>query len=280
MNRIGIFGIFAVALGVWAGALAAGPVQPEALDHLPVADVVVLGEVHDNPLHHVNQARALAALRPRALVFEMLTPAQVLRLPADRSDPVALEAALGWRAAGWPDFAMYHPLFIVAPGAQIFGGAMARADVVRAMQDGAAAVFGPDAAGYGLTAVLAADQRAELESEQAQAHCGALPADLLPGMVEAQRLRDAALARAVVAALAATGGPVAVITGTGHARKDRGVPAVLAAVAPRLRVLSIGQLESDPGAAAPFDLWLITAPVDRGDPCEVFANQAGPQQGS
>ncbi|MDP3960842.1 MAG: ChaN family lipoprotein [Pseudorhodobacter sp.] len=280
MNSIAISGIFAAAWGVWAGALAAGPIPPEALDHLPVADVVVLGEVHDNPLHHVNQARALAALRPRALVFEMLTPDQVARLPADRSDPVALEAALGWRAAGWPDFAMYHPLFIVAPAAQIFGGAMARADVVRAMQDGAAAVFGPDAAGYGLTAVLAAPLRAVLEAEQAQAHCGALHADLLPGMVEAQRLRDAALARAVVAALAETGGPVAVITGTGHARKDRGVPAVLAGAAPTLRVLSIGQAEADPGGDAPFDLWLITAPVDRGDPCAVFANQAGPKQGS
>ncbi|MDP2739517.1 MAG: ChaN family lipoprotein [Pseudorhodobacter sp.] len=276
MNSIGISGILVTALGVWAGALAAGPISPEALDDLPVADVVVLGEVHDNPLHHVNQARALAALQPRALVFEMLTPDQVARLPADRADPVAL----GWNAAGWPDFAMYHPLFIVAPAAQIFGGAMARADVVRAMTAGAAAVFGPDAAGYGLTAVLAAPLRAELEAEQAQAHCGALPADLLPGMVEAQRLRDAALARAVVAALAATGGPVAVITGTGHARKDRGVPAVLAGAAPALRVLSIGQAEADPGGDAPFDLWLITAPVDRGDPCAVFANQAGPKQGS
>jgi len=280
MNSSGLCAILAAALGLEAGALAAGPIPPEALDHLPVADVVVLGEVHDNPAHHENQARALAALQPRALVFEMLTPDQVRRLPAERSDPVALEAALGWRAAGWPDFAMYHPLFTVAPAAQIFAGAMARADVVRSMREGAAAVFGPDAAGYGLTAVLAPPLRAALEAEQAQAHCEALPAELLPGMVEAQRLRDAALARAVVAAMAATGGPVAVITGTGHARKDRGVPLVLAGAAPALRVLAIGQAEADPGADAPFDLWLITAPVDRGDPCAVFANRAGVPQGS
>ena len=34
----------------------------------------VIGEVHDNPHHHRNQARAVAALKPGAIVFEMLTP--------------------------------------------------------------------------------------------------------------------------------------------------------------------------------------------------------------
>lgn len=267
------FCMIAVALPFCAAAVAAGPVPPAALDHLPPADVVVLGEVHDNPLHHAHQARAVAALRPRALVFEMLTPEQAARMPADRANRAAIEAALGWVGSGWPDFAMYHPIFTAAPEAQVFGGALARPDVVRAMSDGAAAVFGDDAARYGLTTVIGGNDLAVRLDEQAQAHCNALPPEALPGMVEAQRLRDAALARAVVMAMAATGGPVTVITGTGHARKDRGVPMVLAAVAPGLRVLSVGQAEADPGADAPFDLWLITTPVDRGDPCDAFTKQ-------
>jgi len=101
----------------------------------------------------------------------------------------------------------------------------------------------------------------------AEVHAGGLATVLLPGRVKGQRLRDAMLARAVVQALAETGGPVAVITGSGHARKDRGVAAELAQVSPKALVLSIGQLEEDPGPDAPYDLWLVSDPVARPDPC-------------
>ena len=57
------------------------------------------------------------------------------------------------------------------------------------------------------------------------------------------------------------------ITGSGHARKDRGVAAVLAQVSPATVVLSIGQLEDDPGREAPYDLWLVSDPLPRPDPC-------------
>nr|WP_241427672.1 ChaN family lipoprotein [Fertoeibacter niger] len=253
---------------------AAREITPDDLAQLPAADVTVLGEVHDNPLHHAHQAYAVAAMRPRALVFEMLTPDQAARVtPQNRGDMAALGAALGWADSGWPDFSLYHPIFTAAPSAQVFGGDLPRQAVRDAMTQGAAAVFGPDAARYGLAAPLAAADQAAREAEQDEAHCNALPADLLAGMVQAQRLRDAALARAVVLAMAETGGPVAVITGTGHARRDQGVPAALALAAPNLSVLSIGQTEADPGPDAPFDLWLVTPPVDRGDPCAAFGIQ-------
>ncbi|MES2665043.1 MAG: ChaN family lipoprotein [Pseudomonadota bacterium] len=105
------------------------------------------------------------------------------------------------------------------------------------------------------------------EADQREAHCGALPEEMLAGMVQAQRLRDAALASAVVQAADETGGPVVVITGSGHARRDTGVPAMLARAAPDLSVLSVGQLEADPGPDAPYDLWIITPPTPRDDPC-------------
>ena len=103
-----------------------------------------------------------------------------------------------------------------------------------------------------------------------EAHCDALPEDILPGMVEAQRLRDAALARAVLAAMAETGGPVAVITGNGHARRDWGLPRMLARAAPDLTLVSIGQFEAPPEDDPPFDLWLVTTPAPRDDPCAAF----------
>lgn len=250
----------------------AGQVAPDSLpDLMAGAQVVVLGEVHDNPSHHRVQAQAVAALRPLALVFEMLTPAQAARAtPEVRADPAVLGQVLGWAESGWPDFAMYAPIFAAAPQALIVGGALDRAEVRRAMTEGAAPVFGAEAARYGLDQPLPPDDQAAREALQQEAHCNALPQDLLPGMVAAQRLRDAALARAVVQALAATGGPVAVITGTGHVRRDQGIPAALAFAAPDLSVLAVGQLEADPGPGAPFDVWLVTDPVDRPDPCAAF----------
>ncbi len=251
------------ALGLPAGA------------EVPRADVVILGEVHDNPAHHEWQAEAVAALQPAALVFEMLLPEQAEAVtPELRMDAEALEAALGWEARGWPDFGMYHPLFTAAPEAQVFGADLPHDTVRAALSDGAAAVFEEvfdvPAADFGLDAPLPAVQQEAREALQDAAHCHALPEAVLPGMVEAQRLRDAAIAHAVIEAHAATGGPVAVITGSGHARTDWGVPAVLAVAAPDLSVHAVGQLESDPDGDAPFDQLRITAPAEREDPCAAF----------
>jgi uncharacterized iron-regulated protein len=166
---------------------------------------------------------------------------------------------------------MYAPLFTAAPAARIVGGALPRAEVRRAVTEGAAAVFGPDAGRFGLDRPLPAAEQAAREADQATAHCDALSEEMLPGMVAAQRLRDAALARAALEAWRRTGGPVAVITGAGHADRERGIPAALAEAAPGLSVLSIGQFEAPPADPPPFDLWLVTEPAEREDPCAAFA---------
>jgi uncharacterized iron-regulated protein len=256
---------------VLAGRVLAGPLPPDALDALPPADVVLLGEVHDNALHHMHQARAVASIKPKAIVFEMLTPEQAARAtPEVRGQMMALDAAIGWTGSGWPAFSMYFPIFEAAPDAAIHGGAMPRSEVRRAFAEPLEAIFGPEAAAFGLALPLdPADQTAR-EAAQAAAHCGALSPELLPGFVAAQRLRDAALARAVRDALAATGGPVVLIAGTEHARRDVGVPAKLAQAMPEVRVLTIGQVERDPGSDAPFDLWIVTEAAPRGDPCAAF----------
>ncbi len=251
--------------------MAAEEIAADRLDALPPAPIVVLGEVHDNPVHHANQALAVEAMSPAALVFEMLTPVQAEAAAADlRDDADALAAALGWAESGWPDFAMYYPIFAAAPDAAVYGAALPRDAVRRAATDGAAALFGPDARVFGIDAALPAAELAARTAEQGQAHCDAIPVDQLPGMVESQRLRDAAFARTALEALDATGGPVAVITGNGHARTDRGVPAMIAAARPDLEVLAIGQLEALPEETPPFDLWVVTEPVDREDPCAAF----------
>ncbi|TCP59823.1 putative iron-regulated protein [Rhodovulum bhavnagarense] len=265
------FIFLSAAIALAAGSAGAEQIAPADLTSLPPADVIVLGELHDNPLHHVNQASAVAALRPAALVFEMLTPDQAAGVtPELRDDAAALGAALEWQDSGWPDFAMYHPIFTAAPDAAIFGAALPREEVRRAVGEGAAAVLGSDAALFGLDRPLPEDQKAIREAAQMEAHCNALPEAMLPGMVEAQRLRDAAFARATLKALRETGGPVVVITGNGHARTDWGLPYALGLAAPHVSLLSVGQFEAVPEGDPPYHLWLVTDPADRPDPCAVF----------
>lgn len=257
-----------------AACLAAALAGPAAAE-VPRADVVILGEVHDNPAHHVWQAEVVADLAPAALVFEMLLPEQAARVTPDlRTDADALEAALGWEARGWPDFTMYHPIFTAAPDAVILGGDVPRDMVRAAMQTGAAAqfaeAFDADPGAFALDTPLPGAQQADREAMQARAHCDALPEALLPGMVAAQRLRDAALAQAAITAHADHGGPVVVITGNGHARADWGVPAMLALAAPTLSVFAAGQMEDSADLDAPFDLVRVTAAAERADPCAAF----------
>lgn len=244
----------------------AEPIDAQRLDVLPRADVIVLGETHDNPHHHAGQARAIAALRPAALVWEMLTEAQARRMPDRREDVGELAEALGWAGTGWPDFSLYFPLVQAAGSARHYGAAVPRAEARRAFAEGAATVFAGDAAAFGLARPLDAADQAMREAEQFDAHCAAMPMDMMRGMVEAQRLRDAELARVALSALNETGGPVVVIAGSGHARRDQGIPAALATAAPAVSVLSLAFLESAPDAPL-WDLWLVTPPAERDDPC-------------
>mgnify|MGYP001308329948 CR=1 FL=1 len=250
--------------------------MPAAAADLPdparTAQIVILGEIHDNPAHHRFQAEAVAALAPRALVFEMLDPGQAAALNAldDRSQ-ASMHAASGWDDSGWPDFAMYHPIFAAAPDARIHGAAVPKDEVRRAVREGAAALFGADAARFGLDRPLPPGEQAARGALQARAHCDALPADLLPGMVEAQRLRDAAFARTALTALDETGPPVVVIAGTGHARRDWGIPAAIALARPDVTVMAIGQGEGEEGKSGAYDAVILAPAPARDDPCAGFA---------
>ncbi|MCV6584801.1 MAG: ChaN family lipoprotein [Marinibacterium sp.] len=247
-----------------AGAALAGPDQGVGLRD---ADVVVLGEVHDNPHHHSTQAQIVGDLAPAALVFEMLTPAQAAQVTPDLiADPDTMAQVLDWSGSGWPDFSLYHPIFAGAPDAAVFGGAVPR-DTARAAMQGDSGF--DEAALYGLDQPLDPDEQATREALQMRAHCDALPEDLLPKLVAIQRLRDARLAQATVEAITATGGPVVVITGNGHARRDWGMPVYLRHARPDLTLHSLGQAE-DGVLTGVFDSTRDAPAVDRPDPCAAF----------
>ncbi len=247
------------AFAVWLGAPAFAQ------------DVLVIGEVHDNPRHHEIQADLVADFTPAALVFEMLTAEQAARTtPELRGNMTALAEALDWATSGWPDFSMYYPIFAAAPEARIYGAQVPREVARAAFEAGLVNSFKGGAAQFGLTEPLPKTEQSEREAMQLAAHCDALPQHLLPKMVDIQRLRDAELARVAVQAMEETGGPVAVITGNGHARRDWGMPVYLQRVAPNLSVHVVGQAEDGADIDGVFDEVISARPVDRPDPCAAF----------
>ncbi len=78
------------------------------------------------------------------------------------------------------------------------------------------------------------------------------------------------MAREALDAFDEVGGPVVVITGNGHARKDWGVPSYLAQVRPELRVVSLGQSEDGTLPEGGFDMIIDAPSVERDDPCAAF----------
>ncbi|MCG7629239.1 ChaN family lipoprotein [Epibacterium sp. MM17-32] len=257
-------------LCLFGPAMAQSEVSPDLLRRATQADIVILGEVHDNPDHHRTQAALISEIAPAAVVWEMLTQQQAARLT-----PEALQAAddlpqvLAWQQSGWPEFSLYRPVFEAARAARHWGAAVPRADARTAMRAGVISFFGADADRFGLEMPLAAPEQAQREADQQAAHCNALPEHLLPAMVDIQRLRDATLARAALAALTETGGPVVVITGNGHARRDRGVPVYLHRASDEVAVFALGQAEAG-RIEGDFDAVVSAPPVERPDPCAAF----------
>ncbi|MDW4499016.1 ChaN family lipoprotein [Sulfitobacter sp. D35] len=262
-------GSICLAAALWAALCVSAPADPPPAAR--EAQIVFLGEAHDNPGHHARQAEWVAALEPQVLVFEMLTEDQARQVtPEVRRDAEELAKVLDWDASGWPDFAMYFPIFEAAPEAEVLGAGVPREGLDALMEGGLAAAAGVSGARFGLADPLPEDQQVARMDLQRAAHCDALPEDMLPTMVDVQRLRDAALAEAALQALERTGGPVAVITGNGHARTDWGAPALVQRAAPSVVVFALGQGEASRAPEGSFSQVADAEPVDRGDPCDAF----------
>ncbi|GHG88475.1 ChaN family lipoprotein [Pseudodonghicola xiamenensis] len=266
---LGAFALILSATPLW-GASLSDQMPADALAAMRAADVVFLGELHDNPAHHQIQAEAVAVIRPKALVWEMMTADIAATVdPAVIADPEALERLTGWATSGWPPLADYLPVFRSVGEARHYGALIPRQALGQVIAEGAVAAFGPETGRFGLALPLPADEQAAREADQQAAHCGAMPADKLGLMVDIQRLRDATLARTALQALAETGGPVVVISGNGHARRDRGVPLYLLRAAPETKVFALGQAEAG-RIEGSFDAVVDSPAVDRPDPCAVF----------
>jgi uncharacterized iron-regulated protein len=292
----------AVAAGVLGGCAGLGLVPPDRIidtesgqslmpadvvGRMRRADIVLLGELHDNPHHHTRRAELIAALGLPATVVAEHLPRAAAPKPAQDAGSDALRQALeasGFDAKGWR-WPLHEPLFaaIARAGLPLRGGNLERDAARRLAREGAVAMPA-DLAPWLAAAPLTGTARAALEDDMIQGHCGHIGASRLPGMVAAQQGRDAAMAQALMGALAARAeraaarppgpAPVLLLAGNGHVRRDYGVPALLRQRLADARVLTVGFVEHTAGATvAPgrlYDIVWSTPPAVRDDPCKAF----------
>jgi uncharacterized iron-regulated protein len=254
------------------------PALRAAFDGPRPIDFLLLGEIHDHPLHHGLRARWLEALAERhrfVLALEQLDadrqPALEAALAASTRRPgtgAAGEAArrlvqaagFDFRGWHWPFYAPYVELAL-RRGLPLAAANLSNAQARRIARGEPHPLAGVEPAGWG-----AADREA-MAVEIRDGHCGMLPERSIAPMAAAQLARDAQIARALVEARRVHGLPVVLIAGNGHVRSDLGVPRHLQELAPGARVLAVGFVEAGRPAGA-FDLEVRTPVHDRPDPCE------------
>jgi uncharacterized iron-regulated protein len=243
--------------------------QAQLVQILNQADVVILGELHDNPDHHQIRGELIAALaRPGLkIVAEHLTLGQ----PVDfgRGLLPGLESA-GFlpKAWAWP---IHEPLFraIQKTGLPLAGANLDSQQTSQVFKTKGESLPG-ELQAILKAAPLSKSQEEALHAELMQSHCQAMPASMLPGMTWAQRGRDAAMASAAMEST-----PSILVAGNGHAWRDIGVPQIIGRNKPELIVISVlfqerSVPDSASGSAADplrADYVWLTAPISRPDPC-------------
>ncbi|WP_176736411.1 ChaN family lipoprotein [Oligoflexus tunisiensis] len=246
----------------------------EQLRAMIEADVILLGEQHDNPHHHGIQRQVLDLIGQRSelgsVVFEQAHWKQQPVLNALNNRSLGeLKQNLKWESSGWPDYQLYEPVFMAATRykAQMIAGNIAPETSKIIHQKGYDAVFTPDEQKkLGLDVSLEPEAQAALEQEIFEGHCRLLPKDHVRTMVPVQRARDAAMALAWHRLHKKN--KTVFIVGAGHARKDFGIPWYLKRLKPGLKIYSIGMTETgaEPRSEA-YDQIITTPPVEREDPC-------------
>lgn len=273
---------------IWDVSAAREIPRDELVARLSRARIVLLGETHDNEDHHRLQAAIHGALtaqgkRP-ALVMEQFDLEHQPAIDAASGAPGATArsvAAAGRMREGW-NIDFYAPLLVQAleTGTPVVAANLSRDAARSVMREGFASLGPGRAQAVALEQTWDAGREARLRRDIVEGHCGQVPDDLLPGLVAAQRARDALMADVM---LAHAGRGVVGIVGRGHARRDLGVPRYIAQRDAQTTVAAVGMVEVDserlraedyPSDLAQFDYLWFTPRAQRKDPCAGFAMPA------
>lgn len=253
------------------------------VDRTLSTEYLLLGERHDNPVHHQHQTWFIRQLRQHqrqvSVAFEMIDNNQGDHLHEHDIDSVdQMIEVLDQTDTNWRYQTFYKALFsqVLAAGYRIDSANLDGKQLMRYVGRGEDKLA--PAYKHILHKVpLSPAQWNALQKDIKESHCNILDDRTIGKMAQAQRLRDVIMAHS----LSASEAPVKVlISGAGHARNDRGVPIYLGKQA---KVLSIGFIEVENGLdritsyahlwnaeTLPFDLVWFTPRVIREDPCEAF----------
>jgi uncharacterized iron-regulated protein len=272
--------------------------------------VALLGEVHDNPEHHLVREDILwprwdtgaptGGLRPGA-VFEHIRTDQKRAVDHFYQQASAsrrlwtsadLLKELGWQDSGWPAAAMFEPLYAGALWAKmpILPGDAPR-QLIKALGRGdQSGLSEAELALVKLGEAMPQPLIDALNEELADSHCGLMPASAFGSLNLTQRFRDAHLARALIDA-AKGNGAAFLMAGNGHVRADRAVPWFVERMEPSRRIVSVmllearegeteaaGYLPRDPDGKVAADYVLFTPLTDRPDPCQQMREQFSKKQ--
>lgn len=180
------------------------------------ADVVLLGEQHDDPSHqrlHAQAVRSLAANgKLAAVALEMAERGHgTAGLPPDAGE-AQVRAALQWSDEAWP-WSAYGPAVMAAvrAGVPVLGANLPRELMRAAMRDEL------------LDAAL--DERGMAAQREAvrEGHCGLMPEQQLAPMARVQVARDRSMAQTIIDAWV-PGHTVLLLAGAGHVDPRLGVP--------------------------------------------------------
>jgi uncharacterized iron-regulated protein len=282
---------------IWATDRQEGVLPTEVVNAAAEADVVILGETHDNPDHHKLQAYLIRELARKGkhpgVVMEMIgaDKAETLasyQVASNNPSADGLGSKVDWEASGWPAWSMYKPVVesTLAAGAAVFAGDAARDMIGQVSKGGLGTLSYSERVRLGLAAALPEPLATALAADIRAVHCNQMPDANIGPMTQVQRYRDAVLADNVLKAADKSGGSAILITGGGHARTDRGVPYYLHNRASGLKIVSIQFSEVETGVENPEDavprdpagkpaadfVW-FTARTERPDPCVELQKQ-------
>lgn len=248
------------------------------------ADVLLLGEIHDNPVHHELQLKLLKAridsgARP-SLMMEQLDavnqPILDQALSGSNRDEVLRNVTALIKFTDWE---FYSPLAAMAIDYKlpIIAANVTNQHLQPVIWRGFEAYDAAELKRLAVEQVWSESRQNYLVSHMGGAHCGKLKDELRAGLTRSQRLRDALMVDSTIRSIER--GVVAIV-GSSHARRDIGLPLYFAARNKKARIVSIGFVEvnqdrNDPQAyggdsatgEAPFDLIWFTPRVNRTDPC-------------
>lgn len=239
-----------------AGKLFKGngrPAHPSVLiRQAQLTRYVLIGEIHDNPDHHLIQANLIEAMvstnhrRRPSVVYEMVPRSlsrEIAKFDLTR-DPNLNDfaKAIKWEERGWYSWDIYRPVALAAAknNLPMVAGNLDNGLTRNISKSGWDALTPEQIEDFALNAKLSDKTEDEFLDDLDVSHCSLMPRSALPAMLKVQRARDGSMADAMIKSGLKFGSIL--IAGNGHVRKDRGVPFALETLLPGAKTLKLGDL--------------------------------------